>query len=158
MKKILLLILIFTILMTGCSSGKYYIYQTESKIDLQPTKDNFLPYMYVPKGKHIVIKESRSTVKKAQYGSHKGYICGTYNLSNPIQISSKDIKHLTFNSTDSTYYFKGKRIDFTESIKTKSSYSPSRSTGTGRVQVKGYYRKDGTYVRPHTRKSPTKRK
>lgn len=50
--------------MTGCSSGKYYIYQTESKIDLQPTKDNFLPYMYVPKGKHIVIKESRSTVKK----------------------------------------------------------------------------------------------
>ena len=52
----------------------------------------------------------------------------------------------------------GKRIDFTESIKTKSSYSPSRSTGTGRVQVKGYYRKDGTYVRPHTRKSPTKRK
>lgn len=138
MKKILFLILIFTILMTGCSSGKYYIYQTESKIDLQPTKDNFLPYMYVPKGKHIVIKESRSTVKKAQYGSHKGYICGTYNLSNPIQ--------------------KGKRIDFTESIKTKSSYSPSRSTGTGRVQVKGYYRKDGTYVRPHTRKSPTKRK
>lgn len=64
MKKILFLILIFTILMTGCSSGKYYIYQTESKIDLQPTKDNFLPYMYVPKGKHIVIKESRSTVKK----------------------------------------------------------------------------------------------
>ena len=110
MKKILFLILIFTILMTGCSSGKYYIYQTESKIDLQPTKDNFLPYMYVPKGKHIVIKESRSTVKKAQYGSHKGYICGTYNLSNPIQISSKDIKHLTFNSTDSTYYFKGKRF------------------------------------------------
>ena len=108
MKKALFLILIFTILMTGCSSGKYYIYQTESKIDLQPTKDNFLPYMYVPKGKHIVIKESRSTVKKAQYGSHKGYICGTYNLSNPIQISSKDIKYLTFNSADSTYYFKGK--------------------------------------------------
>ena len=45
MKKILFLTLIFTILMTGCSSGKYYIYQTESKIDLQPTKDNFLPYM-----------------------------------------------------------------------------------------------------------------
>lgn len=80
MKKILFLILIFTILMTGCSSGKYYIYQTESKIDLQPTKDNFLPYMYVPKGKHIVIKESRSTVKKAQYGSHKGYIFVVSNL------------------------------------------------------------------------------
>ena len=112
MKKALFLILIFTILMTGCSSGKYYIYQTESKIDLHPTKYKYLPYIYVPKRKHIVIKESRSTVKKAQYGSHKGYICGTYNLSNPIQISSKDIKYLTFNSADSTYYFKGKKIRF----------------------------------------------
>lgn len=29
----------------------------------------------------------------------------------------------------------------------------STSSG-GTVQVKGYYRKDGTYVRPHTRKKP----
>jgi hypothetical protein len=27
-------------------------------------------------------------------------------------------------------------------------YTPA---GSGRVHVKGYYRKDGTYVRPHTR-------
>ena len=35
--------------------------------------------------------------------------------------------------------------------KRSSSTGPSFSTG-GDVQVKGYYRKDGTYVRPHTRK------
>jgi hypothetical protein len=34
------------------------------------------------------------------------------------------------------------------------SYSPS--TG-GTVHVRGYYRKDGTYVRPHTRSSPRRR-
>lgn len=33
---------------------------------------------------------------------------------------------------------------------------PSNSTGTGRVYVKGYYRKDGTYVEPHTRSRPRK--
>ena len=114
--------------------------------------------MKITQGKHIVIKESSNKFKKARYGSNKGYICGTSNLSNPIRISSKDIKYLTFNSIDSTYYFKGKKLDLTESLNTKSSYSPSYSTGTGRVQVKGYYRKDGTYVRPHTRKAPTKRR
>ncbi len=32
------------------------------------------------------------------------------------------------------------------------SYGSSKSSsGTGSVHVKGYYRKDGTYVRPHTR-------
>jgi hypothetical protein len=36
----------------------------------------------------------------------------------------------------------------------KSSYTP----GSGApVQVKGYYRKDGTYVRPHTRSAPKRR-
>jgi endonuclease YncB( thermonuclease family) len=37
--------------------------------------------------------------------------------------------------------------------RTTPSYTPSYSGG-GAVQVRGYYRKDGTYVRPHTRRSP----
>jgi hypothetical protein len=36
-----------------------------------------------------------------------------------------------------------------------SSYKSNYSGGT--VHVKGYYRKDGTYVRPHTRRAPRKR-
>ena len=37
-----------------------------------------------------------------------------------------------------------------------SSYRPSTNSG-GSVEVKGYYRKDGTYVRPHTRSAPRRR-
>jgi len=37
-----------------------------------------------------------------------------------------------------------------------STYSPSSSSGS-RVYVRGYTRKDGTYVRPHTRSSPRRR-
>ncbi|MGO3892425.1 MAG: hypothetical protein ACTJHW_15750 [Paenalcaligenes sp.] len=35
-----------------------------------------------------------------------------------------------------------------------SSYAPSSG---GSVRVKGYYRKNGTYVRPHTRRAPRRR-
>lgn len=34
------------------------------------------------------------------------------------------------------------------------SYSPPSYSGGGSVHVRGYYRKDGTYVRPHTRSRP----
>lgn len=38
------------------------------------------------------------------------------------------------------------------------TYTPSTIRGSsGTVHVKGYYRKDGTYVRPHTRSAPRKR-
>jgi hypothetical protein len=41
-------------------------------------------------------------------------------------------------------------------IKKSQPNTPSvnRGSGTGRVYVKGYYRKDGTYVRSHTRSRP----
>lgn len=43
---------------------------------------------------------------------------------------------------------------------TPPSYTAPRSvpssSDSDRVQVKGYYRKDGTYVRPHTRSRPIK--
>lgn len=45
----------------------------------------------------------------------------------------------------------------TSSKSTYSSSSPSNSTG-GTVHVKGYFRKNGTYVEPHTRRAPTRRK
>ena len=37
---------------------------------------------------------------------------------------------------------------------TTVKYSGGNSSAGGRVQVKGYYRKNGTYVKPHTRSAP----
>lgn len=36
------------------------------------------------------------------------------------------------------------------------SFSPSSGGGGGEIHVKGYFRKDGTYVRPHTRSRPSR--
>jgi hypothetical protein len=44
-----------------------------------------------------------------------------------------------------------------ETTATPSSSSPRSTPGTD-VHVKGYYRKDGTYVRPHTRSAPGSKK
>lgn len=41
-------------------------------------------------------------------------------------------------------------------VRSSSSYRSSSSSG-GSVHVKGYTRKDGTYVKPHTRSAPRRR-
>ena len=38
-----------------------------------------------------------------------------------------------------------------------STNTESRSSNNKTVQVKGYYRKNGTYVRPHTRSAPRRK-
>lgn len=40
----------------------------------------------------------------------------------------------------------------------RSSGSSSSSSGSGRVYVRGYTRKNGTYVQPHTRSAPSRRR
>lgn len=40
---------------------------------------------------------------------------------------------------------------------TAGATGASTPSSSGRVQVRGYYRKDGTYVRPHTRSAPRRR-
>jgi hypothetical protein len=37
---------------------------------------------------------------------------------------------------------------------TADAFAGGKKGGGGGVDVKGYYRKDGTYVRPHTRSAP----
>jgi micrococcal nuclease len=46
--------------------------------------------------------------------------------------------------------------DYVKTKPTTSTYSIPTYSGSGTVQVKGYYRKDGTYVKPHTRSKPKK--
>lgn len=51
----------------------------------------------------------------------------------------------------------GSTSGYSYSSSSYSGYSSYSGTGGGSVYVRGYYRKDGTYVRPHTRSRPTRR-
>jgi endonuclease YncB( thermonuclease family) len=61
---------------------------------------------------------------------------------------------------------KSKKIEETDEITASPTASPtespqpsntSQSPSGGTVNVQGYYRKDGTYVKPHTRKAPKRK-
>ncbi|MEO4872790.1 hypothetical protein ABHZ33_09370, partial [Bacteroides uniformis] len=72
-------------------------------------------------------------------------------------LSEKKIRSLSdwnFDSETSTYKYSHSNHALNNS--TKYKYKPTSTGGT--VQVKGYYRKDGTYVKPHTRRAPSRRK
>lgn len=56
-------------------------------------------------------------------------------------------------------YYKLKNNTNSYSTSNYNSYTPTPSTSNGgSVSIKGYYRKDGTYVKPHTRRAPSRRK
>lgn len=158
MRNTLFIIGVILLLLSSCTTTNYYVYQTVTTVDLKPRKFVTTTYLCIPKDKYVIIKEGNNIFKKAQYGENKGYIYGTSKLSNPIRLSPKEVKNLTFNIKDSLYYYKGQRIDSVLSTKIKSKVNTSYRSIGGSVQVKGYYRKDGTYVRPHTRRAPTRKR
>lgn len=80
-----------------------------------------------------------------------------------VLIAYGDINYDVPQTNLSTFRYVGNKIGgryarstYTPSVSSPSSLPPTNSGGS--VQVKGYYRKDGTYVRPHTRSAPGRRK
>lgn len=56
-----------------------------------------------------------------------------------------------FTAEQHAWYTSCYNADYCDGAGGGSSYAPS---GDGRVHVRGYHRRDGTYVRPHTRSRP----
>lgn len=56
-----------------------------------------------------------------------------------------------------TEYNKYYASKLNDSTKVDNVIKPNTSSPGGTISVKGYYRKDGTYVKPHTRKAPRRR-
>lgn len=101
-------------------------------------------------------------LKDGEYGS----ALDTISIGDSIRIVDKTINSFKVLFKGKTGYISSYDIDINEypalnyleysslrEIRERNSnYSTGTSTG-GSVSVKGYYRKDGTYVRPHTRSS-----
>jgi hypothetical protein len=71
--------------------------------------------------------------------------------SPPTRYTSAESKPTETSDIASTSWTSNDRSYATSS---RSSYSTSSDGGGGTVYVRGYYRKDGTYVRSHTRRAP----
>ena len=99
----------------------------------------------IPSGSTVYVNSSREkhSYREFRYGKYKGwtkskrYVYGKQGWTKKLYGSSYNTNSASVSSNSST----------------SSNYTPSGGT----VQVKGYYRKDGTYVRPHTRSAPRRR-
>lgn len=138
-----------------------YIAFSEKDININRTTDKHSPLLVsIPAGKQYIAKKSKlhKDYLQVKYDGAQGYVkMPKKTRFTLIPASSYDLIEF---STDYGYYIKDTvKYVQNKSIETenysKSTYSGVGSGGT--VHVKGYTRKDGTYVRPHTRSAPKSR-
>lgn len=135
-KKIIYL-LAACLVIISCSTNYYTVLLTEdAKIYTSTDSSNVVTI--VPKDTQVFIapKANKKNYKKIKWGNYSGW------AYNPVYTT-----YSNYNSNNSSY---------NSSYYRSSSTSSSPSSGT--VHVRGYTRKDGTYVRPHTRSSPSRRR
>ncbi len=134
------IIFITLLLMQSCSTV-YYVGQTIRPTQIYNQKDTTsIILCSVPVGTQLLIKERYEKYYFVIYGNS----CQGFLHSNSFE------DYHEFNSDiDGDLY----------GYSTKDSRGKSRSTTVfdKSVDVKGYYKKDGTYVQPYRRRSPSKK-
>ncbi len=136
------LILFFSISLFSCSSI-YYVGETSEPMKVYEIIDTTSTVSYViPVGSKVLTQKKSKKYYYIIYENYKGYVY------NPNYLNF----HKYNSSTDGVLY--GYSSIKPKSTKSYNSNSSSRSSG-GSVNVKGYYRKNGTYVSPHTRSKPS---
>jgi len=129
MKFKLLAFSVFSVFLSSCSVN-YYLCETGEEISTFYVKtSNGEKVITIPKGEKVVVK-GRSSYRQVKYNDRVGWA------------------YKPFFRSEENYKYRGsfRTAKRKKKTRTYSNYS------SGTVRVKGYYRKDGTYVRPHTRK------
>lgn len=131
MKKILLITLLFAL--NSCVTN-YYFVNIDEDATIYSSKKGIESIAIIPKGSGAYINTSDKKQRKVKWKNYKGWVI------NPVY-SNYSMSNNSSNYNSSSNY-------------TKSSTTTSSG---GSVHVKGYTRKNGTYVAPHTRSAPRRR-
>ncbi|WP_413997768.1 hypothetical protein ACMDB5_08175 [Flavobacterium sp. W1B] len=134
MKKLLsLLFLLF--LTSSCVTNYYFVNLEEDTPIYKKTNTSGEAIVVAPKGYSVYISSRTNSYRKIKWKNYKGWaINPVYNIGTTSNYNSKSaLSNSTYNS------------------------SSTKSSSGGTVQVKGYYRKSGTYVKPHTRSAPRRK-
>lgn len=132
MKKLLLIIIYF--LFTSCVTNYYFVNLEEDTPIYDNANGGGQSIVVIPKGYSAYVSSGTKKNRKIKWKNYKGWVV------NPVYNNSSFNSSQSNNSSNTNY---------------ESSYSGNSSGGT--VNVRGYTRKDGTYVRPHTRSAPRRR-
>ncbi|QPH37906.1 hypothetical protein [Pedobacter endophyticus] len=150
-------------MLSSCTTN-YYLTVSDTETPIYSTDDGYEKVALIEAGKGFISK-GKSSRTATSYGLSNGY--SPYILTwKPLKkLTKKQLAELVF-TTNYGYTYSGVPTSdyrYGRLLKTYPSYTPSaeprsttKSTGSsgGTVHVKGYTRKDGTYVRPHTRSAP----
>jgi len=140
MKKILFLtvILLFTV---SCTTNYYTVLLTEDTNLYKNSNDGTL-ITSIPKDTKVYIsaQSNKKLYKKIKWNNYFGWAYSPNYTSYSPYVPVKNYNRSNTSNPSANSY----------------NYRPNTSTG-GTVNVKGYTRKDGTYVRPHTRSAPRRK-
>lgn len=175
MRRLNLTILLIIIVLNSCN--RYYLVESSdpvkyssidfvSSLESEYNTDFVAPYNYFLLRKKKNFGQSNYGIV---YGDKVGYISSSNGFTLSRHISKKRYKRV-YGASFLAYerksnevksaYFQKKKAEDDNAYDTRSSGSADTYTpGTGGpVNVQGYYRKNGTYVRPHTRSAPSRRR
>jgi hypothetical protein len=132
MKKFSLILLL--LILNSCATN-YYFVNIDEDATIFTSKNGKESITVIPKGSGAYINRSDKKQRKVKWRNFKGWVLNpTYsNTSISNNSNNKD-------SSNTSY--------------TKSS---TKTSSGGTVNVKGYTRKNGTYVAPHTRSTAKRR-
>lgn len=164
MKRFALAFLVALLMSSSCTTN-YYLTVSDTETPIYSTVDGYEQQGIIEAGKAFVYSGSSSRTP-TRYGVVTGYSPRIVTWKPLRKLSKKQLEQLAFTG-DYGYTYDDVPISsyrYGRLAATSPSYTPVRSYGSGStkttkstggtVQVKGYTRKDGTYVRPHTRSAP----
>lgn len=163
MKHYILPLLTAVILLSSCTTN-YYLTVSDNETPIYSTEDGYEKVATIEAGKGFISK-SRSSRTATRYGIQSGYSPYIVTWKPLKKLTKKQLAQLVF-TTDYGYTYSGvptSDYNYGRLLKTYPTYSPtatprsttkSTASSGGTVHVKGYTRKDGTYIKPHTRSAP----
>ena len=162
MKRYIFSLLAAILILSSCTTN-YYLTVSDTETPIYSTEDGYERVATIEAGKGFISK-SRSSRTATRYGLSNGYSPYIVTWKPLKKLTKKQLAQLAF-TNDFGYTYSGVPISdyrYGRLLKTYPIYTPSpprsttKSTGSagGTVHVKGFTRKDGTYVKPHTRSAP----
>ncbi|RQO66468.1 hypothetical protein DBR43_30130 [Pedobacter sp. KBW06] len=148
--RFVLMSLAILLMLSGCSASSYLVVSDADTPVYSTENDDSLVTTIPAKNAFVYRRGSkRQKIKYGQFNGYSGYLTSWKKLK---KLNRRQVQNLEF-TEGRGYAYNGVSNSLTSggSVAGKSS---TPSAGGGAVQVKGYTRKNGTYVRPHTRSSP----
>ena len=153
--RMICIFLFLSILFVGCTTN-YYLCTVDAPTTYYSDPTSASGKFTIRPGRQVIAykQDKNSEYRRIIFGENRGYIKAK-TFGQEKKYPSRKLKSLLF-QPDSTYWYVGNlKVKPSPALITTPSSSSSSSGGT--VHVKGYYRKNGTYVRPHTRSAPKRK-